>query len=43
VEGIFGALYLGPFFLLFLVQAVALCASVWTLQRPTDFPGPTLR
>jgi hypothetical protein len=33
VEGIFSAAYLSPFFLLFVVQAVALCASMWLLRR----------
>ena len=36
VEGILGAAYLGPFFLMFVVQAVALCASVWVLYRAAD-------
>jgi len=35
-EGILGAAYLGPFFLIFVVQAVALCASVWVLYRAAD-------
>src|SRR5207248_6354443 len=36
VEGILGAAYLGPFFLMFVVQAVALWASVWVLYRAAD-------
>src|SRR5438105_3350499 len=35
-EGILGAASLGPFFLIFVVQAVALCASVWVLYRAAD-------
>jgi len=31
VEGIYGALYLGPFFLLFVVQAALLFATTWLL------------
>ena len=33
VEGIFGAVYLGPFFLVFVVQAIALGTSAWVLSR----------
>src|SRR5439155_26158081 len=36
VEVILGAAYLGLFFLMFVVQAVALCASVWVLYRAAD-------
>lgn len=34
VEGVYGAVYLGKFFLLFVVQAVLLWASVSALRRP---------
>lgn len=33
VEGMYGTLYLGAFFTLFIVLAVLLCASAWGLQR----------
>ena len=33
VEGVYGALYLGTFFALFIVLAVLLCASTLGLQR----------
>ncbi|HKD54273.1 MAG TPA: hypothetical protein VKB72_08615 [Steroidobacteraceae bacterium] len=35
VEGIYGALGLGAFFLLFVLQAVLLWGSTWVLGRPT--------
>ena len=33
-EGVWGAIYLGPFFILFVVQAVLLCGSAWVLRPP---------
>jgi hypothetical protein len=35
VEGIYGALGIGSFFLLFVIQAVLLWGSAWVLGRPT--------
>jgi len=32
IEGLYAARYLGSFFLLFVVQAVLLCASAWALS-----------
>lgn len=34
IEGLYGATHLGLFFLLFVVQAVLLCASAWVLGAP---------
>lgn len=34
VEGVYGALYLGPFFLVFVVQAVLLFGTTWLLTGP---------
>ena len=39
VEGIYGALGLGSFFLLFVVQAVLLWGSAWVLGRSTASQG----
>jgi hypothetical protein len=39
VEGIYGALGLGSFFLLFVVQAVLLWGSAWVLGRFAASPG----
>ena len=38
-EGIYGALYLGKFFLLFVVQAVLLWVTAWLLCKPQLKPG----
>jgi hypothetical protein len=38
-EGIYGALYLGKFFLLFVVQAVLLWLTAWLLRKPALTPG----
>lgn len=41
VEGIYGALGLGSFFLVFVVQAVLLWGSAWVLSRPAPGLGRT--
>jgi hypothetical protein len=38
VEGLYGAMHLGSFFLLFVAQAVLLCASAWGIGAPTVAP-----
>jgi hypothetical protein len=38
-EGIYGGLYLGKFFLLFVVQAVLLWVTAWLLRKPPLAPG----
>jgi len=43
VEGIYGALELGNFFLLFVLQAVLLWVSAWVLGRSTAAAGGTTR
>lgn len=39
VEGVYGAIYLGPFFLLFAIQAALLFGTTLVLQRPALTPG----
>jgi len=39
IEGIYGAACLGPFFLLFAVQAVLLFGTTWVLQTPELKPS----
>jgi hypothetical protein len=43
VEGIYGAAYLGPFFLVFAVQAVLLFGTSWLLQTPQLKPAAPWR
>ncbi|MDE2136178.1 MAG: hypothetical protein KGJ68_01970 [Gammaproteobacteria bacterium] len=38
-EGVYGALYLGNFFLLFAVQAVLLWVTAWLMRKPPPAPG----
>jgi hypothetical protein len=38
-EGLYGGLYLGKFFLLFVVQAVLLWVTAWLLRKPPLTPG----
>ena len=40
VEGFYAALYLGPFFLIFVVQAVLLGASAWALRNTIGTEEP---
>jgi hypothetical protein len=39
-EGVYGALHLGAFFLLFVLQAVLLCGSAWALRGPASVETP---